>query len=117
MVFEKLKDKIKPQQEEEGNNPENDFIEIDEAGLVKEEKINVKIETLRDYVDSDRVQQLVRDGNIVFLKIKELRAKNVAELKRAVEKLKKTVVAMNGDIVGVDEDFLVITPNFARVFR
>ncbi len=114
MVFEKLTGKQNPKEED---NPESDFIEIDEAGLVKEEKINVKIETLRDYVDSDRVQQLVRDGNIVFLKIKELRAKNVAELKRAVDKLKKTVVAMNGDIVGVDEDFLVITPNFAKVFR
>ena len=115
MVLEKIKEKMKPS--DEPANPEEEWVEIDEAGLVKEEKINVKIETLKDYIDSDRVQQLVRDGNIVFLRIKDLRAKNVAELKKAVEKLKKTVVAMNGDIVGIDEDFLVITPNFARVFR
>jgi len=63
------------------------------------------------------VQQLVRDGNIVFLRIRELREKNISELKRSVEKLKKTVVAMNGDIVGVDEDFLVITPTSAKIFR
>lgn len=115
MVLGKIKEKIQPRKEEA--DPENEFLEIDEAGLVKEEKVSVKIATLNDYIDSDRIQQLVRDGNIVFLRIKDLRAKNVAELKRAVEKLKKTVVAMNGDIVGVDEDFLVITPNFARVYR
>ena len=39
------------------------------------------------------------------------------ELKRAVDKLKKTCVAMDGDIIGVDEDFLVLTPNYAKIWR
>jgi SepF-like predicted cell division protein (DUF552 family) len=106
-----IKDLLKKPKKEEGE----EFVEIEQP--IEEGKVNVRIETLRDYIDTDRVQQLVREGNVVFLKIKELRNRDISELKRAVDKLKKTCTAMNGDIVGVDEDFLVITPNFARIFR
>ena len=106
-----IKDLLKKPKKEEGE----EFVEIEQP--VEEGKVNVRIETLRDYIDTDRVQQLVREGNVVFLKIKELRNRDISELKRAVDKLKKTCTAMNGDMVGVDEDFLVITPNFARIFR
>jgi SepF-like predicted cell division protein (DUF552 family) len=50
-------------------------------------------------------------------KIKELRERDINELKRSVDKLRKTCSAMSGDIVGVDEDFLIITPSFAKIFR
>jgi len=106
-----IKDLLKKPKKEEGE----EFVEIEQP--VEEGKVNVRIETLRDYIDTDRIQQLVREGNVVFLKIKELRNRDMSELKRAVDKLKKTCTAMNGDMVGVDEDFLVITPNFARIFR
>lgn len=92
-----------------------EFIEIEPPK--EETKVNVRVETLRDYIDTDRIQQLVREGNVVFLKIKELRNRDMNELKRAVGKLRKTCTAMDGDIVGVDEDFLVITPNFAKIYR
>ena len=92
-----------------------EFIEIEPHK--EETKVNVRVETLRDYIDTDRIQQLVREGNVVFLKIKELRNRDMNELKRAVDKLRKTCTAMDGDIVGVDEDFLVITPNFAKIYR
>ncbi len=109
MVFDKIFGKSSEEQGE-------DFVELN-ANPPEEGRVAVKIETLRDFLDADRVQQLVREGNIVFLRIRELREKNISELKRSVERLKKTVVAMNGDIVGVDEDFLVITPTFAKIFR
>ena len=41
----------------------------------------------------------------------------MGELKRAVEKLKKTVIANNGDIVGVEQDWLVLTPGYAVIQR
>jgi SepF-like predicted cell division protein (DUF552 family) len=112
MVLEKLK-KLKEKitkKEEEG------FVEV-ETGFEEQGKVGVKIETLNSYSDTDRVQQLLREGNIIFLRIGELRKKDINELKRAVEKLKKTCAAMDGDVVGVEEDFLIITPKFARVYR
>lgn len=113
MVLEKLFKKIKTEEAEKGE----EFVEIDAAALKEERGVNVRIETLEDYVDTDRIQGLVREGNVVFLRIKKLRQKDISELKRAVDKLRKTCIAMNGDIVGVDEDFLIITPQFAHIYR
>jgi SepF-like predicted cell division protein (DUF552 family) len=112
MVFEKLK-KLK---DEITKGKEEGFVEI-ETGFEEEGKVGVKIDNLNNYADTDRIQQFLREGNVVFLGIKKLRAKDINELKRAVERLKKTCAAMDGDLVGVDEDFLILTPKFAKVYR
>ena len=39
------------------------------------------------------------------------------ELKRAINKIKKTCDAIEGDIAGFGEDWIVVTPSFARVYR
>ena len=113
MVLGKIMEKIKIPK----NEADEEFVELDEGSMNKENKIGVRIEILKDFIDTERIQSLVRDGNVVFLKIRDLRNKDVTELKRSVEKLKKTCIAMNGDIAGVDEDFLVLTPKFAKVYR
>jgi SepF-like predicted cell division protein (DUF552 family) len=79
--------------------------------------MGIKIEKLEDFADTDRVLRSVRKGNVIFLKIKGLKEKDIGELKRAVEKLKKTVVANNGDIAGVEQDWLILTPEYANVER
>lgn len=94
-----------------------EYIEIDKSFLVEEEKVRVRVENLKAVGDVERIQDLIRTGNIVFLRIKDLKAKNLNDLKRAVDRLRKTCVAMNGDIVGIDEDYIVLCPSFARVFR
>jgi SepF-like predicted cell division protein (DUF552 family) len=113
MVLGKVLEKAKQPKDEDTE----EFVELDESVLDEDNKVGVRIETLKDFLDTERIQQMVRDGNVIFLRIKELRSKDVTELKRSVEKLKKTCVAMNGDIAGVDEDFLILTPKFARVYR
>ena len=77
----------------------------------------IRIENLNDYRQVEGVHQLLREGNIVFLKIKGLREKDIGELKRSIGRLKKTSQAMNGDIVGVDENYLILTPNTSKIFR
>lgn len=109
MVLEKI---LKTKAEEKA---EEEFVEIEPRA--EEEKVKVRVDTLKDYSDTERIQRLVREGNVVFLKIKDIRQRDITELKRCVDKLKKTCLAMNGDIVGIDEDFLVITPNFAKIYR
>ncbi|MBD3155734.1 MAG: DUF552 domain-containing protein [Candidatus Aenigmarchaeota archaeon] len=103
--------------EDEERNLEEQFIELDHSSTDNKQRVRVRIEDLEDYRDVEAVQRLVREGNIVFLKIKALREKNLGELKRAVQKLRKGSIAMGGDIVGVDDNFLVICPQFARVYR
>ena len=109
----KIKEKLKQQKSDE---PSDDFVEMKEDNS-GEQKVSVRIEQLQGVADADRIQQFVREGHVVFLRIRELRTKDIAELKRAVERLKKTIEASNGDIVGVDEDFIILTPNFAKVYR
>lgn len=95
----------------------DDYLEITEDHVRSDGKIGVKIETLDGYDDTDRIQRVVREGNVVFLRIRDLRAKDISELKKSVDKLRKTCTAMNGDMVGVEEDFLVITPQYAQIYR
>jgi len=104
--------KKKPKEE-----PGEEFVEVDADKLKEGQEVSMRIETLANFADADRVQNLVREGNVVFLRIKQLRMNDIGELKRAVDKLRKTCAAMNGDIVGVDEDFLIITPSFAKIYR
>lgn len=113
MDLEKLKGMI-PKRKEKSSD---EYMEIGEDAMRSDGKVSVRIETLSGYNDTDRIQQMVREGNVVFLRIRELRAKDIAELKRSVDKLRKTCTAMNGDMVGVEEDFLVITPQFAQIYR
>jgi len=80
-------------------------------------KLGIKIDRLEDFGDTERVLRTLRDGHIVFLKIRGLKEKDMGELKRAVEKLKKTVTANDGDIAGVEGDWLIMAPKFASVHR
>lgn len=103
--------KKKEETEEEG------YVELEPSAFREEARVNVRIESIEDFVDADRIQALVREGNVVFLKIRKLRERDMSELKRVVDRLKKTCTAMGGDIAGVDEDYLILTPNFAKVYR
>ena len=46
-----------------------------------------------------------------------MRERDISELKRSVDRIRKTCMAMGGDIVGVDEDFLIVCPSYARIYR
>ena len=111
MALKDIFNKIKGSSEEEGE----EFVEVNAED--EKSQVNVKIDTMTSYADAERVLQFLREGYVIFLRIRELREKNLNELKKAVEKIKKTANAMNGDMVGVDEDFLIITPQFARIYR
>lgn len=80
-------------------------------------KVGITIEKLDDFGDTERILRSVRKGNVIFLKIKGLKEKDIGELKRAVEKLKKAIIANNGDIVGVEQDWLILAPEVVAVER
>jgi len=110
MVFESIFRREEPEREK------GEFIEIETEGEDRR-RINVRIENLNDYRDVEEIQKRVREGNVVFLRIKKMRERDIGELKRVVERLRKTTIAMNGDIIGVDEDFLILTPPSVKIYR
>ena len=96
----------------------DEFIELDTSDIESESgKVSIKVDKLEDFSDSDRIQKIVRSGAIALIKIKALKEKDISELKRAIDKLRKTCIALNGDIAGIDEDWIILTPSFAHVVR
>ncbi len=96
---------------------DGDYVEIPEENEIVDKKIMVHIERLSDISDSDRVQKKLRDGDVLLIKTKDLREKDVNELKRVIERIQRTCAAINGDIVGVGDDWLVATPATVKIAR
>ena len=103
---------------------EEEYIEVDIGGSVagaedahSSGKIGIIIESIAEFSDTEKVLKFLRDGQIVLLKVKALKEKDLGELKRVVERLKRTVLAQNGDIVGVEHDWLLLVPEHVTVHR
>ncbi|OYT56410.1 MAG: hypothetical protein B6U68_03395 [Candidatus Aenigmarchaeota archaeon ex4484_14] len=90
---------------------EEEYIELDVEGARGPDsgKILIVVDKLEDYADSDRIQRKMREGKIVLVKIKELKDKDIGELKRAISRIRKTCMAVNGDIAGVSDEWIVVT--------
>lgn len=99
------------------NIDEMDYLEVENFDSSSDGKVILKVRTLTDFADTEIIQQDIRQKNLLFIKIKPLKDKDITELKRAVDRLRKTCIAVNGDIAGVDEDFLVVTPDFVKIHK
>jgi len=96
-----------------------DYVEIDTNKVRSpKEKIIIRPFTMNDFSDTKVILDALREGKtIALVNIRPLKDKDVVELKRSVSKLKKTCDAVEGDIAGFGEDWIVVTPNFAYVHR
>jgi SepF-like predicted cell division protein (DUF552 family) len=96
---------------------EDDYVELDEVNEAEDTKVKIRVATLHEFGDVEKVQSMLRDGNIVWVKMKPLREKDMTDLKRAIDRIKKTVRSIDGDIAGIDEEWLIATPSYAHVHR
>ena len=98
---------------------EEDYVELDsEPVRSNDSKIVVRPFNLEDFEDVKQILDSLREGSTVALvNIKPLKDKDMIELKRAISKLKKTVDAIKGDIAGFGEDYIIVVPSFAEIYR
>ena len=97
---------------------EGELIELDTENLeTPKGKVPIQVFKMEDFSDSDKIQKAIRNGAIVLVKIRSLKEKDLSELKRAIDKLRKTCVAINGDIAGIDDEWIVLCPSYAHVAR
>ncbi len=103
--------------EKEGDDEE--YLEIDTAPSEDvRSKVLVHPFVIEDFSDVKPILDVLREGStICLINIKPLKDKDMVELKRAISKLKKTTDALEGDIAGFGDDWIVATPSFARVHR
>ena len=122
MVLKKLRRSLGSGSQYDASGVE-DFIEVDVGGVAgsgaipTQGKIGIRIESLAEFSETEKVLRFLREGSIVMLKIKTLKEKDLSELKRAVERLKRTILAQNGDLVGVEQDWLLLVPEHVTVHR
>ena len=110
MVIKKIVEKIKGKKEEEEG-------EVEILPEEEEKKTRIFVRKINEYTEVEEVLNLLRSGNIVVLSIRDLRKKDVSELKRVVDRIKRTVEAIGGDIVGVEEDLIIATPSGVKIER
>ncbi|PIN81671.1 hypothetical protein COV13_00545 [Candidatus Woesearchaeota archaeon CG10_big_fil_rev_8_21_14_0_10_32_9] len=98
---------------------ENEYVELStDMQRGTSSKVIVRPFVMEDFSDIKNVLETLREGNtICLLNISPLREKDMIELKRAINKLKKTIEAINGDIAGFGEDYIVVVPSFAEIYK
>lgn len=115
--FSKIKEKISGPKYDELEQ-ESEYVELENDAELSRSKVLVRPFMLEDFDDVKPVLDSLREGyTIALVNIRPLKEKDLVELKRAINKLKKTTDAIEGEIAGFGEDFLVVTPSFASIYR
>ena len=105
--------------EKELESKEGDYVEIDSSSIKRsKKKVIVKTYFLEEFEAVKPILDDLREGDtIALVNIKPLKEKDLVELKRAINKMKKTCDAIEGEIAGFGEDYIVVTPGFAKIHR
>jgi SepF-like predicted cell division protein (DUF552 family) len=98
---------------------EDEYLELDASyDTGGNRQVVVRPFDIEDFSDIKPILDALRDGHtIALVNIRPLKDKDLVELKRAINKLKKTCDAIDGDIAGFGDDYIVATPSFAYVHR
>jgi SepF-like predicted cell division protein (DUF552 family) len=102
----------------DSSSPGSDYVELEvEQGDKPMAKIYVKYYNINKFEDASSILNDIRSGyTLSFIKVKEIREKGgIDELKRTISKLKKSADAAEAQIIGVDEDYLLVVPDFVKV--
>ncbi len=116
--FSSLKAKISGPGYEELDSDESDYVELDHENTETKSKIVVRPFQLDDFEDIKPILDSLREGyTIALVNIRPLKDRDLIELKRAINKLKKTTDAIDGEIAGFGEDYIIVTPAFATIHK
>jgi len=114
--FGKFKDMMTGSDDDE--HGEEGYVELDTEAEKAPSKVIVRPFVLHDFEGVKPILDSLREGKtIALVNMRPLKDKDLIELKRAINKLKKTTDAIDGEIAGFGEDFVVVTPSFAQIYR
>jgi SepF-like predicted cell division protein (DUF552 family) len=105
--------------EDEGD----DYLSITESETKKkgghEDKVaEVRVFLLDEYDNIRDILDVIRsERTMCLIDIHLLRSKDPDELRRAVDKLKKTVEAVDGDLVGFHENWILAAPKNIHIHK
>jgi len=103
---------------EEEPSDEEGYVMLEGDDPSRKAMVFVRPFVLNDYEDIKDVLNTLRQGNVIVLvNINPLKEKDIVELKRAINKLKKTTEAVNGQVAGFGDDYIVATPAGAGIYK
>jgi SepF-like predicted cell division protein (DUF552 family) len=95
-----------------------EIVEVKPSSDNEKFKVFIKYIQMEDGNDTKKILDYIREGNYILLvKYKKLKEKDSVELRRSIDKIKRTCEAAGSDIVGLDEDFVIIYPGFAAISK
>lgn len=103
----------------------DDYLSITEFDVskvkdsTKEGKVvDVKVFVLDDYDNIRDILDVIRgEETMCLIDIHLLRNKDPDELRRAVDKLKKTIEAVSGELVGFHENWILAAPKHVHIHK
>ena len=99
--------------------PDQGYVELgSESNIDTKSRLMVRPFVIEEFEGIKPILDALREGHtIALINIKPLKDKDLIELKRAINKLKKTCDALEGDIAGFGENWIAAVPNFAYIYR
>lgn len=119
-IFSKIKEKLGTSSDSQMfEEPEQGYVELgNENPADTKSKLTVRPFVIEEFEHIKPILDALREGHtIALVNIKPLKDKDLVELKRAINKLKKTCDAIQGDIAGFGENWIAAVPNFAYIYR
>jgi len=104
--------------EDEGVSDE--YLELDEVGDYVQfdtPQRYIKVAKLKGFADIDIAARELSEGNIVIVDITPLANRSTKELKHAIDEMKDIALSMGGDIAGITEVHLILTPPNIKIER
>lgn len=80
-------------------------------------KTYLKAMPLREITDLENIQNEVKKGNIIILRVTPLASKSIEDVKNAVNELYQFAESTGGDIARLGEERVVICPKTIRIWR
>lgn len=105
---------MQPQEAQESvTEPQQTQLEAPET----QNKTYLKAMPLKELTDIESVENEVKNGNIVILKVTPLANKSIDDVKNAVNQLYAFSESIGGDIARLGEERVVICPKNIRIWR
>ena len=116
--FSKLKERMGSGSDLVREAEEEGYVELGTEAPMTGSKITVRPFVIEDFEGIKPILDSIREGRtIALINIKPLKDKDLVELKRAINKLKKTCDAIEGDIAGFGDNWIAAVPSFAHIYR
>ena len=119
-ILSKLKEKLSGDSSKIMNEAEEEgYVELGtDAQTETNSKITVRPFVIEDFESIKPILDSLREGHtIALINIMPLKDKDLVELKRAINKIKKTTDAIEGDIAGFGDNWIAAVPSFANIYR